>query len=86
MLLSGFFSAKGVPSPLYPLNGKSFCQKKNLSGNWGEPPPPPPNRKPFFQKNLKGKGGDTPPPLNGKSTKLFQKYFFMKGLKMTFLY
>ena len=33
------FSVKGVPlPPVYPLNGKSFCQK-TLSGKGGVPPP-----------------------------------------------
>ena len=38
-LLSGFFPLRGYPpSPPYPLNGKSFCQK-TLSGKGGTPPP-----------------------------------------------
>ena len=35
------------------------------------------------QKTLAEMGG-TPLPLNGKSAKLFQEIFFLKGLKMMF--
>ena len=41
---------------------------------------------PSFDGNSYICGIHTPPPLNGKSAKLFQKFFFLKGLKMMFLY
>ena len=47
---------------------------------------PPPNGKSFCQKTLSGNGGYPPSPLNRKSAKLFQQFFFLKGLKMMFLY
>ena len=54
------FSVKGVPlPPVYPLNGKSFCQK-NLSGKGGHPPPL--NGKSLCPKTLNGKGAYPPPP------------------------
>ena len=34
----GIFSSKGVPPP-HPLNGKSFCQKKNIVERGGTTPP-----------------------------------------------
>ena len=52
-LLSGFCPLRGYPAP-YPLNGKSFCQKKTLSGKGGYTPPPPERK--IAKKNFKENG------------------------------
>ena len=41
------------------------------------------NGESFCPKTISGNGG-YPPPLNGKSAKLFRKFFSLKGLKMMF--